>query len=29
LAQKDESQWPTNEVWVVPTGNGKTVELEA
>ena len=29
LAQKDESQWPTNEVWVVPAGNGKTVELEA
>lgn len=29
LAQKDESQWPSNEVWVVPMGKGKTVELEA
>ena len=29
LAQKNEGQWPTNEVWVVPAGNGKTVELEA
>ena len=29
LTQKDESQWPTNEVWVVPTGNGKHVHLEA
>ena len=29
LTQKDESQWPTNEVWVVPTGNGKHIHLEA
>ena len=29
LSQKDESQWPTNEVWVVPTGNGKHIQLEA
>ncbi len=29
LAQKDESQWPTNEVWVVPTSKGRTIELEA
>ena len=29
LAQKDESQWPTNEVWVVPASNGKHIQLEA
>ena len=29
LAQKDESQWPTNEAWVVRDENGKTIELEA
>jgi len=29
LAQKDESQWPTNEVWVVPTNDGKHIQLEA
>ena len=29
LAQKDESQWPTNEVWVVPTSDGKHIQLEA
>lgn len=29
LLQKDENQWPTNEVWVVPLAAGKTVKLEA
>ena len=29
LAQKDENQWPTNEVWVVQAGNGKKIKLEA
>jgi hypothetical protein len=23
LGQKDESQWPQNEVWVVPTSGGR------
>jgi hypothetical protein len=23
LAQKDESQWPLNEVWVVPSAGGR------
>ena len=29
LAQKDESQWPTSEVWVVSAANGKNINLEA
>ena len=29
LAQKDESQWPTSEVWVVSSANGKNINLEA
>ena len=29
LSSKDESQWPSNEVWIVPTGDGRTVKLEA
>lgn len=29
LASKDESQWPENEVWIVPTKSGKMVKLEA
>ena len=29
LAQKDESQWPTSEVWVVSATNGKNINLEA
>ncbi|MGB0798555.1 MAG: fatty acid desaturase [Planktomarina sp.] len=29
LSQKDESQWPMNEVWVVPTSGGRSARLEA
>ena len=29
LAQKDESHWPTSEVWVVSAANGKNINLEA
>ena len=29
LASKDESQWPENEVWIVPSPSGKPVKLEA
>ncbi len=29
LAQKDESQWPMNEVWVVPTSGGRTARVPA
>lgn len=29
LAQKDESQWPQNEVWVVPAAGGRSRRLEA
>lgn len=29
LASKDESQWPTNEVWIVPNGRGGSTRLEA
>ena len=29
LAQKDESQWPMNEVWVVPISGGRTARVPA
>jgi fatty acid desaturase len=29
LAQKDESQWPMNEVWVVPRAGGRTMRVAA
>ena len=29
LMQKDESQWPHDDVWVVPLKGGRTVKLEA
>ena len=29
LAQKDESQWPMDEVWVVPLKDGRQIHLEA
>lgn len=29
LSQKDESQWPMEEVWIVPQSSGRVIELEA
>jgi hypothetical protein len=29
FAQKDESQWPMDEVWIVPTSAGRLARLEA
>ena len=29
LAQKDESQWPMNEVWVIPQSGGRSVRMQA
>ncbi|MEO1142793.1 MAG: fatty acid desaturase, partial [Pseudomonadota bacterium] len=29
LAQKDESQYPLNEVWIVPVKGGRSVRLQA
>ena len=29
LAQKDESQWPMDEVWIVPLKDGQQIHLEA
>jgi fatty acid desaturase len=29
LMQKDESRWPSDEVWIVPTDNGRHIKLEA
>ena len=29
LAQKDESQWPMDEVWIVPLKDGRQIHLEA
>jgi fatty acid desaturase len=29
LAQKDESQWPMDEVWIVPLKDGREMRLEA
>ena len=29
LMQKDESQWPMDDVWIVPTKGGRQVRLES
>ena len=29
LMQKDESQWPMDDVWIVPAKGGRQVRLEA
>ena len=29
LMQKDESQWPMDEAWIVPVAGGRTARLEA
>jgi len=29
FAQKDESQWPMDEVWIVPTSAGREARVEA
>jgi hypothetical protein len=29
LSQKDESKYPMDEVWIVPTGGGRTTRLPA